>query len=182
MNHNFMREALGLLHLYIGNGKGKTTAAIGQAVRAHGCGLRVLLVQFLKGRPSGEIHELSRLGIDVRRIHSSDKFVFAMTDAEREAEKENYQAAMQQIFQQVSSENYDLVVLDEVLDACSLSMLSYELLYQLINRTKEVHCELVLTGRGVPKELYEHADYISEIHPVKHPFSKGIQAREGIEY
>lgn len=182
MNNQNNPQALGLVHLYIGNGKGKTTAAAGLAVRAHGTGLSVLFTQFLKGRPSGEAGELSRLGIEVRRVQASEKFVFAMTEAERAEEETKNREAMEQLLCDANSCRYDLMVLDEVLDACSLSLISYDSLYELLEKTRQSHCELVLTGRGVPLRLYELADYISEISPLKHPYTRGIPARVGIEF
>ena len=175
MSSNASKEALGLLQLYIGNGKGKTTAAVGQAVRAHGHGLRVLFVQFLKGRQSGESGALSLLGIEIRQVQDSEKFLFSMSEEEKEHQKQRTQHALETLAG-------DLVVLDEILDACSLSLAGYETLYDLVARAKENHCELIFTGRGVPMKLYELADYISEILPIKHPYDKGITAREGIEY
>ncbi len=182
MSSNAPKETLGLLHLYIGNGKGKTTAAIGQAVRARGYGLRVLFVQFLKGRYSGETECLSRLGIMVRKVQDSEKFLFSMSEEEKERQKQRTQYALKTIAEEISSGQYDLVVLDEILDACSLSLAEYGTLYDIVSCAKETHCELVFTGRGVPMELYGLADYISEISPVKHPYRKGVPAREGIEY
>ncbi len=182
MRNSSPKQALGLVHLYIGNGKGKTTAAAGLALRANGTGLRVLFVQFLKGRPSGEIGELERLGIEVRRVQSSEKFVFSMDEKERKAETARNREAMDTILEDVRGDRYDLMVLDEILDACSLSLVPYDSLYALIEQTRQMHCELVLTGRGVPLKLYELADYISEITPLKHPFTKGISARKGIEF
>lgn len=182
MSSNASKEALGLLQLYIGNGKGKTTAAVGQAVRAHGHGLRVLFVQFLKGRQSGESGALSLLGIEIRQVQDSEKFLFSMSEEEKEHQKQRTQHALETLAGEISTGQYDLVVLDEILDACSLSLAGYETLYDLVARTKENHCELIFTGRGVPMKLYELADYISEILPIKHPYDKGITAREGIEY
>ncbi len=182
MSSNVPKETLGLLHLYIGNGKGKTTAAIGQAVRARGYGLRVLFVQFLKGRNSGETECLSHLGITVRRVQDSEKFLFAMAEEEKERQKQRIQHALETLSGEVLTGQFDLVVLDEILDVCSLSLAEYGTLYSIISHAKQTRCELIFTGRGVPMQLYELADYISEISPVKHPYQQGIAAREGIEY
>lgn len=169
----------GLIHIYTGDGKGKTTAAVGLCVRATGSGLRVLFAQFLKGRKTGEIASLGKIGVDILRSEEIIKFIPDMT----QEELAECRAAQQDIFKRVkqSMPDYDLVVLDEVFGALATGMVDKEAVIRLIKK-KPDGTELVLTGRGAPQEIIELADYVSEIRPIKHPFDKGINARKGIEY
>lgn len=169
----------GLIELYCGGGKGKTTAAVGLCIRAKGNGLKVLFVQFLKGRPTGEIEPLKKFGIDVIRSDEVTKFIPNMTKEEFEicckAQKRCFNEAVKQQM------NYDLIVLDELNGAVSTDTLDLnEVLDFLKNKPKCL--EIVITGRDPAKEFFELADYISEIKAVRHPFDKGITARKGIEF
>ena len=167
----------GLLHLYWGNGKGKTTAAMGLALRALGSGKRVVIVQFLKGGKSGEIPLLEQLGAKIYRGKAGQKFVFQMNDAEKAATRElqnaNLRAAQQ--------EPADLLILDEAGSAWELDMVDKELLKAVVlERPAEQEC--VLTAHGAPDWMLEAADYSTEMKCHRHPYQKGIAAREGIEY
>lgn len=167
----------GLLHLYWGNGKGKTTAAMGLALRALGSGKRVVIVQFLKGGRSGEIPLLEQLGAKIYRGKAGQKFVFQMNDAEKAATRElqnaNLRAAQQ--------EPADLLILDEAGSAWELDMVDKELLKAVVlERPAEQEC--VLTAHGAPDWMLETADYSTEMKCHRHPYQKGIAAREGIEY
>lgn len=167
----------GLLHLYWGDGKGKTTAAMGLALRALGSGKRVVIVQFLKGGKSGEIPLLERLGAKIYRGKAGQKFVFQMNDAEKAATRElqnaNLRAAQQ--------EPADLLILDEAGSAWELDMVDKELLKAVVlERPAEQEC--VLTAHGAPDWMLEAADYSTEMKCHRHPYQKGIAAREGIEY
>ena len=170
-------ESLGLLHLYYGDGKGKTTAAMGLALRALGSGKRVVIVQFLKGGQSGEIPLLEQLGAKIYRGKAGQKFVFQMNDAEKAATRElqnaNLRAAQQ--------EPEDLLILDEAGSAWELDMVDKELLKAVVlERPAEQEC--VLTAHGAPDWMLEAADYSTEMKCHRHPYQKGIAAREGIEY
>lgn len=167
----------GLLHLYWGDGKGKTTAAMGLALRALGSGKRVVIVQFLKGGRSGEIPLLEQLGAKIYRGKAGQKFVFQMNDAEKAATRElqnaNLRAAQQ--------EPADLLILDEAGSAWELDMVDKELLKAVVlERPAEQEC--VLTAHGAPDWMLETADYSTEMKCHRHPYQKGIAAREGIEY
>lgn len=167
----------GLLHLYWGDGKGKTTAAMGLALRALGSGKRVVIVQFLKGGKSGEIPLLEQLGAKIYRGKAGQKFVFQMNDAEKAATRElqnaNLRAAQQ--------EPVDLLILDEAGSAWELDMVDKELLKAVVlERPAEQEC--VLTAHGAPDWMLETADYSTEMKCHRHPYQKGIAAREGIEY
>lgn len=176
-----MNNNTGLLQLYTGDGKGKTTAAVGLLVRATGTGLRTLLVQFLKGRDSGELCSLQALGVPVWRCASTERFVFQMNDEELAACKRETQSCFERIREAVASGDYDVVALDEVLDAAGLGLVDEQALVDLV-KTRPSHTEMVLTGRNPCAALCEMADYISEIRAVKHPYQKGVCARAGIEY
>ena len=167
----------GLAHLYWGDGKGKTTAAMGLALRALGSGKRVVIVQFLKGGKSGEIPLLEQLGAKIYRGKAGQKFVFQMNDAEKAATRElqnaNLRAAQQ--------EPADLLILDEAGSAWELDMVDKELLKAVVlERPAEQEC--VLTAHGAPDWMLETADYSTEMKCHRHPYQKGIAAREGIEY
>lgn len=167
----------GLLHLYWGDGKGKTTAAMGLALRALGSGKRVVIVQFLKGGKSSEIPLLEQLGAKIYRGKAGQKFVFQMNDAEKAATRElqnaNLRAAQQ--------EPADLLILDEAGSAWELDMVDKELLKAVVlERPAEQEC--VLTAHGAPDWMLEAADYSTEMKCHRHPYQKGIAAREGIEY
>lgn len=169
----------GLVHIYTGDGKGKTTAAVGLAVRCAGAGNRVLLVQFLKGQPTAELEPLKKLGIDILRSDSVKKFIPYMTEEEKRACKEAQQSCLRRAVGSMSE--YDMVVLDEIMAAVSTGMIDCGEVVNLITK-RPTHTELVLTGRDVAPELEALADYISEIRAVRHPYEKGITARKGIEY
>lgn len=176
-----METTKGLLHLYIGSGKGKTTAAVGLAARMAGTGKGVLFVQFLKGRPTGELASLAALGVVLRRTGDVKKFIPQMTPAERERCAEQCRECLGLARQALREGEYGLVVLDEALDAANRGMIDpKELLKAVVERHPST--EIVLTGRDPAPELVELADYISEIRCVKHPYEKGISARQGVEY
>ena len=169
----------GLVHLYCGDGKGKTTAAIGLCVRAAGRGLRVLLVQFLKGNPTGELAILDKLEqVTVLRQTEQLGFTFRMN----EQRKQHAAQIQQQLFEQArrQMQQYDLLILDEVMAAINTGMLSVQQVAELIEH-RPPQLELVMTGRNPPQQLVELSDYVSQIEKKKHPFDNGIPARDGIE-
>ena len=167
----------GFLHLYWGDGKGKTTAAMGLALRALGQGKRVVIVQFLKGGPSGEIPLLERLGATVYRGKAGQKFVFQMNEAEKDAaravQNANLAAAM--------AEEADLLILDEAGSAWELDMIDKERLRHAVLQRPEAQ-ECVLTAHAAPQWMLDAADYSTEMKCLRHPFQRGVAARKGIEY
>lgn len=167
----------GLLHLYWGDGKGKTTAAMGLALRALGSGKRVVIVQFLKGGNSGEIPLLAQLGAEIYRGKAGQKFVFQMNEAEKAATRDlqnrNLAAAM--------TEDADLLVLDEAGSAWELDMVDKALLQKAV-LARPAAQECVLTAHAAPRWMLDAADYVTEMKCCRHPYQKGIAARKGIEY
>jgi cob(I)alamin adenosyltransferase len=173
---------IGLVHIYTGNGKGKTTAAVGLGVRAYGRGLKVLMIQFLKGRDTGELKTLKLLEPDFSVYRSTEfkKFVCDMDAEEREKAKKIHHDMFIYAVDAAMSGNWDLIILDEIMAAITLNFVE---IYEVIDliKNKPSNLELVLTGRNAPPELIELADYVSEIKAVKHPMDKGIKSRIGIE-
>ena len=170
-------EQTGLVYLYYGDGKGKTTAAMGLALRALGSGKRVAVLQFLKGGQSGEIPLLEQLGAKLYRGKAGQKFVFQMNDAEkaetRALQNANLAAAM--------AEPADLLVLDEAGSAWELDMVDKALLQQAVLQ-RPAGQECVLTAHAAPQWMLDAADYVTEMKCLRHPYQKGIAARKGIEY
>lgn len=170
-----------MLHIYHGNGKGKTTAAVGLAVRAAGAGMKVLLCQFLKDGTSSEISVLRDIpGIEVRACECCDKFTFQMNEDELSQVRRRHDELLNEAAEFARKEG-SAVILDELLDAYNMGLLDTQLADRLILGS-ELRAELVLTGRDPLPEFIQRADYVSEISAVKHPFESGTAARKGIEY
>jgi cob(I)alamin adenosyltransferase len=170
----------GIVQVYTGNGKGKTTASVGQAVRAAGAGKRVAFVQFVKGgRPSSELAVLEGLGVRVERPAVLDTGLLGsgITDADRSAAAEAWAIARDVI----GSYEYDLVVLDEICVAMAHDLVPESELLTVIGE-RLPGLDLVLTGRGASEALIERADLVTEMVARKHPYDSGVPAREGIEY
>ncbi|RLE42469.1 cob(I)yrinic acid a,c-diamide adenosyltransferase [Candidatus Woesearchaeota archaeon] len=162
------------VHVYTGDGKGKTTAAVGLAVRAVGAGLRVLFVQFLKDCSSSELRVLKKLGIKCECFGEG-----ILLRCARARDIELCEKGIEFVREAILSKKYALVVLDEVLTALKLGALRPDDVLGLIELRG---AELVLTGRDAPKEIIEMADYASHIKKLKHPFDQGQNARKGIEF
>lgn len=165
-----------MLHLYWGNGKGKTTAAMGLALRALGHGRRVVIVQFLKDGTSGEIAPLRAAGAAVYACPNA-KFTWLMDEADKAAAREASARALGQAL----AEPFDLLVLDEACAALKSGILDEALLRRVVAFAKNGR-EVVLTGRDPAPWLQEAADYSTEMRAHKHPYADGIAAREGVEY
>lgn len=176
-----MNGETGCIHIYCGEGKGKTTAAIGLCVRAAGAGRRVALVQFLKSAATGELAPLGALGVQVLRGKDGTAFSFQMTDEQKQASRRIHDANLQTAMGLVRSGAVDLLVLDEAVGACRRGLLEEAVLMALV-RQKPQALELVLTGRNPPEWMLECADYVSEFRKIKHPYEQGIPARKGIEF
>ena len=170
----------GLIQVYTGNGKGKTTAAIGQALRARGAGLSVCFVQFIKGgKASSELEPLRALGIQVIRPANVPTGLLrnGVTDEDRRAARDGWDQAKRAI----GSGDWDLIVMDELHAALHHGLLETEpVLQTLANRP--AHVEIVTTGRRAPAALCAMADLVTEMFMQKHPFSRGVRARRGIEF
>ena len=172
-----MKLKKGLVQVYTGNGKGKTTAAWGQAMRASGQGLKVCLIQFFKRKGSGEAKIAKKLNL---RIYSFCP-VHPFFGGKREKLKKECREAIAFAKETIQSKRYDLVILDEINIAMRDRLIGVNEVLDLIkNRPKEV--ELILTGRKAPKKIMETADLVTEMREVKHPYQKGIKERRGIEY
>ena len=171
----------GLIHIYCGDGKGKTTASLGLTMRCAGHGGRILYVQFLKSRPTGELKMLDLLpGVTVLRGQGITKFTFQMSEAEKAAARQEHEQLFDKICQACRDDSLQLLVLDEVIGACNTGLFDEAALVRFL-KTKPRDLEVVLTGRDPSPQLVALADYVSEICKCKHPYDKGITARDGIE-
>ena len=160
----------GLVHIYCGDGKGKTTCAVGLMIRCAGQGGRVLCFQFLKGDNSGERRILEKLEkVTLMSCYGKVKFTSKMNEEEKLEAKTFYQNRFQQIITMVQQKEYDLLVLEEK-----------EVVRFLQNKPGTL--EVVMTGRNPGEELLKLADYVTEMKMCKHPYEKGISARRMIEW
>lgn len=169
----------GYIQVYTGNGKGKTTAAFGLALRAAGAGMKVFIGQFVKGKPYSEIEAVRQYlpGITIRQ-YGRGCFIA------KEPDEEDIRAArkgLDEVSKVISSGEYDLVVLDEATIALWYKLFSVEELNRILDR-KPDSMEIVITGRYAPKELTDRADLVTEMQEVKHYYTRGVEAREGIEF
>ncbi len=162
------------IHIYTGDGKGKTTCAAGLAARCAGYGKKVLFYQFLKCEPSGECVTLAE-AVEFHCVKEKFGFVCNMTDSEKEELKEKTRA----LFFAACDSECDMLVLDEILGAVACGFIEEQELLQFL---KNAHCEVVLTGRDASEVLIEAADYVTEMQQVKHIYDRGISARRGIEF
>ena len=169
----------GLVQVYTGNGKGKTTAALGLALRAAGNGLKVLIVQFMKGTASGELEAAQRLSPFLTIIKAGrEGFIFKgeVDPVDLKMAEEGFLLAKKAI----EDREYDIVILDEINMAVDFGLIPLPDLLQLVD-SKPVTVELVLTGRNAKPELLEKADLVTEMVERKHYYAKGVPARKGIE-
>lgn len=170
----------GLIHLYCGDGKGKTTAALGLALRAAGAGKQVVFTQFFKDGSSSEIGPLAALpGVRVFHADTVRGFYRNMTPTQREQVGKDYTALFRQVTQ--AAQEADLLILDEIVSACNRGVVPEKLVTDFL-REKPARLEVVLTGRNPSAALLELADYITEMRKLRHPFDRGIGARKGIEF
>jgi len=170
----------GLVQVYTGNGKGKTSAAFGLALRAIGRGLKVHVIQFIKGGfDYGESYIADQLDNLTLKAFGRGKFIVVKPPPEDDVRlaKEAFELAKSV----VTSMTYDVVILDEINVAVDLGMLAVQEVTDLITGKPDT-VELVLTGRNAPEEVIEVADLVTEMKEIKHPFKKGIPPRKGIEY
>lgn len=179
-----------MLQIYYGNGKGKTTCAVGLMVRALGAGMKVAFIQFDKGYDGKnehyhERHILRKLpGIDLfptglERMNSDGTFRFGVLEGDLQEAKRGIELAHKAI----ESTKYDVIVIDEILSARSYHLLQEKDILDIIELYKRnPKPELILTGRGITEEIQKQADLITEFKPIKHYFDKGVPARKGIEF
>lgn len=176
----------GLIHVYTGNGKGKTTAALGMAMRAAGWGWRVLIIQFMKGGIDyGEVKFIKHLTFNIEqgKINIESFGTGKFIDPKKLTKKDfsETEKALARWRSETETKKWNLIILDEINVAIKFGLIPLEKVLDLINK-KPKNLELVLTGRWVSPEIIKLADYVFEIKEIKHPFKKGVSARAGIEY
>lgn len=176
-----MKKELGLIHIYTGDGKGKSTASIGLAIRALGAGLNVVFCQFLKSGTSSEINILKSLdNLTIVQGEGVKGFIKYMSKEEVESITKMHNEMLQNCIELCNSKMCDMLILDEIMAAVNLGVVNYDLLLNFL-RNKGENIEVIMTGRNPKPELIELSDYVSEVKKIKHPFDKGVQARYGIE-
>lgn len=172
----------GLIHIYSGDGKGKTTAAIGLSVRAAGCGKNVLFVQFLKGSKTGEINSLALIpNIKILRNSRNYGFFHTLSEEDKAAVIKENNGNFYYAEKLAQNNSVELIVFDEILDAVNMGAIDAAAFTEFVlNKPESV--ELVLTGRNPSAEIINKADYYTEMVKNKHPYDRGIAARKGIEF
>ena len=188
------KSKLGLVHVYTGDGKGKTTASLGLALRALGNGYKVYMIQFLKSGFTGELKsaeqfsslfDIEQYGVDAltnkeeimqNLREQKAKFVFQPDELEKEAAR----IALEKAYAVVKDGKHEMLILDEINVALDKGLIQMDDVKRLLDNHDNI--ELVFTGRDAPEALYQYADYVSNIQRIKHPWQKGIIARKGIEY
>ena len=186
------KQNLGLVHVITGDGKGKTTASLGLALRAIGSSLKVHMIQFLKSGYTGELYSAKRLGFAIEQFgvdalkekqkhidefsDKTGKFVFQPDIEEKDAAMQGWEHAKKVIL----SGNFDMVILDEINCVLAKQLIPLDEVLEIAKNHDKV--ELIFTGRDAPKKLIEVADYVNVVSGIKHPWQKGIIARKGIEY
>lgn len=170
-----------MIQTYFGNGKGKTTAAVGAAVRCLGCGNKVLFVQFLKNNSSAEFNIISKIkDIDVL---CSDEYYELYDNLNKDRTSSLAKAYNKLLFEDVKrkADMYQMVILDEILDAVEFGYIDENELLEIISELK-LYSEIILTGHNITERIADVSDYISEIKEISHPYKKGVAPRKGIEY
>ena len=171
-----------MIHVYHGDGKGKTTAAMGLALRMLAAGRRVVVVQFLKDGESGEARLLAEdFGVSVFAGKVSDKFTWSMTPEELAATCELHDGNLASARAELEGAQEGLLVLDEAVAACNHGLIEEATLIDFL-RGRPKALEVVLTGRDPSQHLLDAADYVTEMRKCKHPFERGIAARRGVEF
>lgn len=169
-----------MIHIYTGDGKGKTTLAVGLAVRGAGAGMRVFFFQFMKNGSSSEIRMLENMGINVICCRECSKFTFLMNEEELSAVKNTHNNMLEKAESIIIGGIADMVVLDEFIGTYNGNLFDRELAERVV--LSKTDTEIVLTGRNAPKIFTDKADYVTVMQKEKHPYDKGTGARKGIEY
>ncbi|MDP2718613.1 MAG: cob(I)yrinic acid a,c-diamide adenosyltransferase [Dehalococcoidia bacterium] len=180
MNGSTGKNKTGLVQIYTGEGKGKTTAAMGLALRATGQGLRVIMLQFIKGDPDCGEHYFTGKNQSFE-IVQTNKFKGPVSRQPREELKAAVEKALELARGYLTGGRYDVVILDEIFIALGFGLVSIENILDLMEQKKD-NVELVMTGRGAPPEIVKRADLVTEMLMIKHPYTDGVTARRGIEY
>lgn len=181
-DRNPAADLKGCIHIYCGDGKGKTSAAMGLAVRAAGRGRKVLIARFLKTDDSGEVPALAHIpGITVLPCRKTFGFPSRMPAERKKEAADYYNCLFASVCRKAAEGDYDVLVLDEILASCNYGLVEEMAVVRFL-QTRPEKLETVLTGRDPSAALVELADYVSEIRMRRHPFTRGVAAREGIEY
>lgn len=174
-----------MIHLYTGEGKGKTTAAIGLSVRAAGWNFQVCFAQFMKGNDTGELHVLEKMpNVTILRSEKNFGFYRSMSEADKAELTRIHNRILDELLKIAENEAYHMIVLDELTYPINWGLLNVDKLKRLLALGKERpggELELVITGREAGTLLKDTADYITEMKCVRHPYEKGIGARKGVE-
>lgn len=178
-----MRLQKGYIQVYTGDGKGKTTAAVGLATRAAGDGFKVYMVQFLKGGHTGELESAKKLQpeFQIFRFEKPRGFFWTLDDEEKKELKKEINKAYEFCMESLKNNECDILIMDEVMGVLANKLLTEEQLLQLLD-SKPENIEIILTGRNVPESIIKKADLVTEMKEIKHYFREGVPAREGIEY
>ena len=169
-----------MIHIYCGDGKGKTTAALGLICRHVGTGGKAVLAQFLKSLPTGELATLEKLGVPVYRNELPHGFFPNMNAEMKSRVREMHDQTLAEVTRLARTDACTLLVLDELCAALSLGLIDREKVVSLLD--DHGNAELVITGRDPEEALTSRADYITEMKLIKHPYDKGVLARKGIEF
>ncbi|MFW5708451.1 MAG: cob(I)yrinic acid a,c-diamide adenosyltransferase [Bacteroidota bacterium] len=171
-------QSHGYIHLYTGNGKGKTTAALGLALRAAGAGMKVFIAQFVKGMHYAELAALEKLPLITLKQYGRDCFI---VNQPIQADKDAARLGLKEVSAILKNNSYDVLILDEICIALYYNLFSLEEVIDLLN-SKPVPMEVLLTGRYAPPELIQLADLVTEMKEIKHYYTLGVKARMGIEF
>ena len=179
---NYEEHTRGLLMVHTGNGKGKTTAALGLLMRAAGRGLKCCMIQFMKSRKDryGEHVAAEKLGIEVHTMGDGFTWDTKNPEQDRQTARETWQLCVEKM----RSAEYDLIVFDELVYVLSYQMLPVEEVLEEFRAVREAQpaLHIVVTGRDAPEQLIAQADLVTEMRELKHPFTAGIKAQQGIEF
>ena len=169
----------GYIHVYTGPGKGKTTAAIGLGIRAAGAGMKVHMVQFMKGRRYSEIDTIEKIKNFTITQHGRDEFV--SKEKPEQVDIDLAQEGFKYSKEIVNNGKYDMIILDEINVAVDYNLISLKEITKLIEEKPE-KLELILTGRYAHPEIVRYADLVTEMLEIKHPYQQGVEARKGIDF
>jgi cob(I)alamin adenosyltransferase len=173
-----MGNSIGYIHLYTGNGKGKTSAALGLCLRAAGAGKKVFIAQFVKGMHYSELDAIKRFPEIELKQYGLDCFI---KNEPTEKDIEAAQFGLKEVAALILGNKYDIVVMDEVCIALHYHLFELKDIIEILQQ-KPGAMEIILTGRYAPAELYEMADLVTEMKEIKHYYNEGIEARKGIEF
>jgi len=175
-------ETRGLILVFTGNGKGKTTAALGMGMRAWGQGMKVLVLQFIKGGwKYGELKTIAQLGPNFAVRQLGEGFTQVDNGITMEEHRAAARAALAEADRELAAGGYDLIILDEILYAVKFKLISLDEVLALLDK-KPPRLHLVLTGRDAPPEIIDRADLVTEMKEVKHHYRQGIRAQRGVEF